>query len=259
MCVAAPVRIAPHARNGQEESTRIMSRTLAPVFLALTLLAASPAQPALAKDETPLVRVVGTGIAAARPDLANISIGVVSEGTTAAEALEKNTAAMSRVMVELKSQKIEPKDIQTTNFSVSPKFQYFKDGNPPVITGYKVVNSVRVVVRNLDTLGEVLDQAVSSGSNQINAIQFGIDDDDTLEDKARENAMVDARRKAALYAKASEAKLGKILSISEGAVSGPPQPPMARAALESKSSAVPVAPGEHKVTAQVTVTWELKD
>ncbi len=235
-----------------------MYRTLAPVVLALTFLAASPAQMALAKDDKPSVRVVGAGIASARPDMANISIGVVSEGETAAEALEKNTAAMSRVMVELKGQKIEPKDIQTTNFSVNPKFQHFKDGKPPVITGYKVVNSVRVIVRDLANLGAILDQAVSSGSNQINAISFGVEDDDTLEDQARENAMADARHKAALYAKAGNAKLGKLLTITEGSITRPPQPVFARATREA-SAPVPVAPGEHKVNAQVTVTWELKN
>ncbi len=235
-----------------------MKSPFAPIFLALTLLAAAPAQVAIAKDDKPSVSVTGVGSAKAKPDMANISIGVVSEGATAADALEKNTAAMSRVLVELKGQKVEPNDIQTTNFSVSPKFQYFKDGKPPVVDGYRVVNSVRVIVHKLDNLGAVLDQAVSSGSNQINSIQFGVDDDAALEDKARVGAMADARHKAALYAKAGKAKLGKILTITEGSIARPPQPVFARAARQS-SAPVPVAPGEHKVSARVSVTWELKN
>ena len=234
-----------------------MIRSLAPLALAFTLLAV-PATSALAKDDKSFVRVTGTGSASAKPDIANISIGVVTEGTTAAEALEKNTAAMSRVMVELKGQKVEPKDIQTTNFAVNPKFQYYKDGKPPTIDGYRVTNSVRVVVRNLDNLGNVLDQAVSSGSNQINGIQFGVDERQQIEDLARQDAMSDARRKAELYAKGAKAKLGKVMSIAEGSISRPPRPVFAGAA-RAQSAPVPVAPGEQKISARVTVTYELKN
>ncbi len=235
-----------------------MIRSLAPLALAFTLLAV-PASEALAKADKPFVRVTGAGSASAKPDIATISIGVVSDGTTAAEALEKNTAAMSRVMVELKGQKIEEKDIQTTNFSVNPRLQYYKDGKPPTVEGYQVVNSVRVIVRDLDNLGNVLDQAVSSGSNQMNGIQFGVDDPQDVEDKAREDAMADAARKAALYAKSAKAKLGKVMNITEGLITRPPPRPMFARAARSEAAPVPVAPGEQKISARVTVTYELKN
>ena len=90
-----------------------MSRILVPLILALTFLTASMsggmAAEAMGKRT---VSVTGMGIAKARPDTASISIGVVSEGSTAKEALDKNTAAMSRVIVELKGQSVDAKDIQ---------------------------------------------------------------------------------------------------------------------------------------------------
>lgn len=234
-----------------------MIRSIAPLALAFTLLAV-PVPQALAKDDKPFVRVTGNGSASTTPDIATISIGVVSDGTTAAEALEKNTAAMSRVMVELTGQKIEAKDIQTTNFSVNPKLQYYKDGKPPTVDGYQVVNSVSVVVRDLDNLGNVLDQAVSSGSNQINGIAFGVDDPQEVEDKARADAMADAARKAALYAKSAKARLGKVMNITEGSITRPPPSPIFARAARSEAAPVPVARGEQKISARVTVTYELK-
>jgi len=218
-------------------------------------LAPALAAEALAKRT---ISVTGTGIAKARPDMASIAIGVVSEGTTAREALDKNTAAMNRVGVELKGQKVVAKDIQTTNFSVHPKFQHFKDGKPPAIVGYRVVNSVRITVRELKNLGVTLDQVVSLGSNQINGISFFLAEPGPLEDKAREAAMADARHKAGLYAAAAKAKLGRVLIIAEDIAARPPRPVFARA-LKAEAAPVPIEPGEHKLQALVHVSWELKN
>jgi uncharacterized protein len=237
-----------------------MSRMFAVSLIALTFLftpVASGIAAEIANKRT--VSVTGLGIVKARPDIASISIGVVSEGDTARSALDKNTAAMSRVNVELKGQKIKPEDIQTTSFSVRPKFQYFKDGKPPAITGYRVVNSVRITVRDLKNLGTVLDQAVSLGSNQINGIQFFIAESAALENQARVKAVKNARGKATLYATSAKAKLGKVLTISEQFISRPPQPKFQMARSDSAARPVPIAPGERKIQAQLNVVWELKD
>lgn len=235
-----------------------MPRIFAPLLLILAFVLVYHV-PALAA-EAPAKRtisVTGTGIARARPDTASISIGVVSEGKTARAALDENTAAMSRVNVEMKGQKVKPEDIQTTNFSVRPKFQHFKDGKPPAIVGYRVVNSVRIIVRDLKNLGAILDQAVSLGSNRINGISFFLAEPAALKDEARKLAMADAWRKAALYAAAGKAKLGPVLSITEDIVIHPPRPVFARA-LQAEAAPVPIEPGEQKLQTQVRVVWELK-
>jgi hypothetical protein len=238
----------------------IMSRFIATLIIALTFLFSSITSPMAAETtKKSAVSVTGIGSAKARPDTASISIGVVSEGKTAKQALDQNTASMGRVIVELKGQKVDPKDIQTTNFTVRPKFQHFKDGKPPAITGYRVVNSVRIIVRDLKMLGTILDQAVSLGSNQINGIQFSVEDAAALEDKARKSAMANARHKAELYASAGGAKLGKVLVISEDFIDSTPRPQYARAAMSAKSASVPIEPGEHNLQARVHVSWELKN
>lgn len=206
-----------------------------------------------------LVSVTGAGSVTAAPDTASISIGVVTEAETARDALDGNSAAMSRVIVELKGQKVDPKDIQTTGFSVQPKHQHFKDGKPPVIVGYRVVNSARIIVRNLENLGAILDQTVSQGSNQINGIQFSIENGEDLENEARKKAMKDARRKAELYAAAEKAKLGKVITISEDAIVRPPQPMLRPMALEARGARVPVEAGSQQITARIRVSWELKN
>jgi len=205
-----------------------------------------------------MVSVSGAGAVKARPDTARISIGVVSDDDTAREALDKNTAAMSRVIVELKGQQVDPKDIQTTNFSVNPRYQHFKDGKPPAVVGYQVVNSVTIVVRELDNLGKILDQVVSQGSNQVNSIQFSVENADELENEACKRAITDARQKAQLYAQAAGAKLGSVLLISESS-SSQPRPLVRARRLEASAAPVPIEAGEQEITAQVQVSWELKD
>ena len=237
-----------------------MSRSLASLLVAMTIVFASIAGVSAAESlGKRTISVTGTGIAKARPDMASISIGVISEGESAREALDKNTAAMGRVMVEMKGQKVEPRDIQTTNFTVRPKYQHFKDGKPAAIVGYRVVNSVRIMVRDLKMLGAILDLAVSEGSNQINGIRFSVEDAASLEDTARKEAMADARHKAELYASEGHTRLGKVLIISEDYIATTPRPVFGGAALKAKASSVPVEAGEYQVQARVHVSWELKD
>jgi uncharacterized protein YggE len=227
---------------------RSMSRFAALLCAGLLLLPVG----ALAAEGgvTRSVAVSATGTVNAKPDIAHISTGVVSEGETARQALDENTAAMSKVVAELKAKGVEPKDIQTTDFSVHPRYKHEKEGAPPVIVGYRVVNSVRITVRKIKTLGVILDKVVTLGSNQIGGIE-------SLQDEARRRAMQKALAKAKLYAEAAGAKVGQVLTITEDLIQQPPRPVFARAAMEAKAADVPIEAGEHMVQAKVHVTWEL--
>ena len=82
-----------------------------------------------------------------------INSGVTTQGATAREALDANTAAMAELIAELKAAGIEARDIQTSGFSVNPNYVYTdeRDANgyslPPKINGYQVSNTVTVTVR----------------------------------------------------------------------------------------------------------------
>lgn len=249
------VSILPNEFCTIERTTRLMLR-----FAAIAIILLAPVSTNLSAAEQPATRsisVSGTGTVNARPDIASISVGVSSEAKTAREALDANTTAMTRVIADLKKQQIKAKDIQTTNFSVNPRYHHYKDGKPPVITGYRVVNAVTIIVRDLAKLGTILDQTVSQGSNQVNGIRFSIDKSQDLEDEARKRAITDARRKAELYAREADVQLGAITTISESSVSRP-QPVVRRAAMQARSAPVPIEAGEQQITARVNVSWELK-
>jgi uncharacterized protein len=208
------------------------------------------------------ISVDGHGEVTVSPDMATINSGVLTQGTTAREALDANSEAMADLIATLKESGIEARDIQTSGITVSPNYVYSEERDdsgytlPPKITGYQVGNTVTVIVRDIAELGAVLDKSVTVGANAINGVTFSVSDMRTVLDDARKEAFEDARRKAELYATAAGTPLGDIESISEGANAGQPQPfPMYDRAA-AQAAPVPVEAGELTLGIDVTVRWE---
>lgn len=230
------------------------------LFALLLLVAFAPLQaaPALAHDqpEKRTISLVASGAIKATPDKVDISTGVTSEANSAREALDKNTAAMTKVVEALKSDGIDPKDIQTTNFSVGPMYEVKAEGKPPVIVGYRVTNQVRITLHDIGKLGAILDRMVSLGANQIDSIEFGLAKPEALKDEARKLAVKNVTDNAKLYAEAAGVGLGQILSIAEEESSYQPNYAPAAARMEL-SKAVPIEAGTAAVEVRVRVTWEI--
>ena len=233
-----------------------------PSAAVLMLLAVTFALPAAAQDvKTPprSISLTGHGEVRLAPDMAVVSIGVMSQAETARDALSANNAAMAQIIATLKAAGVAEKDTQTSNFMVQPRYDYNNNTQPPQLVGYDVSNTVTVTVRALERLGAVLDQVVSAGSNQINGILFDIAKPEAALDAARTLAAADATRKAKTYAEALSLQLGDVLSITESGGVLPPQP-MYRTAMaaEAQASSVPVAAGEQELSVDVNITWEIK-
>ncbi len=234
------------------------------LFLASAALAGLLAvmTPAFADEaRTPrTITLSGHGETRAAPDMAFVTSGVMSQGATAADALAANTQTMNNLFAALKAAGIAEKDIQTSNFSVQPRYDFGNGTTPPKLVGYEVSNAVTVTVRKLADLGPLLDRLVSAGSNQIQGIGFDVSEPDAALDAARQLAAADATRKAKVYAAAMGVDLGKVISISEGG-GQQPQPPLLRAGpmmADAASAPVPVAAGEQSLSVDVTVTWEIR-
>ncbi|MFA5958264.1 SIMPL domain-containing protein [Hyphomicrobium sp.] len=214
----------------------------------------------LRAEDKPMERTItvsAAGTAEAEPDRARITSGVSTEAETARDALTKNSETMSKIIGELKAKGIDAKDIQTASFNVEPVMDYSKDGQPPKVRGYRVSNQVIVLVRKLDQLGDVLDNVVSAGANQIQGLAFEVSKEDTLKDDARKEAVANALRRAKLLAAAAGTEVGDVLQISEETTSSGPvmyAPRLAKAA----ASSVPIETGTSTLEARVTVTWALK-
>jgi len=240
-------------------SVPTQSRVLRLAALTVLALAISP----LANAQEPPVRTIvvsGTGEASAVPDQAQVSAGVVSQAATAEAALDANTAAMERVFAALEAAGIEERNIRTSNFSVSPEYEPYRQDNPEQrrIIGYQVSNQVTAIVEEIDELGETLDALVRSGANQLNGISFSISDPKPLEQEARRAAVQDAIAKAQTLAEAAGVTLGQILSIQEGGGGYQPPGPIFMRAEALSAAPVPVAPGESTLSVSVSLTYAIQ-
>ncbi len=219
---------------------------------------ATPFNTALAQDDdvTPSLTVSGEGKAMARPDMAEVQTGVITEAETASAALEANSNAMQMLFDTIAKFEIEERDVQTTAINLSPRYARRTSSVPQRIEGYRAENRVRIRVRDLARLGKVLDALVTQGANTLHGIQFGVASPQPLNDQARRAAVADAQRKAALYAEATGVTLGRVMSLREMQVGIlPPRPLIAR--TMAAEAAVPIAPGELTFTIWVTMSYEL--
>lgn len=198
----------------------------------------------------------GTGHAAQAPDQASVSAGVVTEGETAGEAMRKNADLMTSTFAALKKAGIAERNIQTSQMSLQPRYDY-QNGQNPRITGYEVRNTVSAKSEDLKKVGPMLDALVDAGVNNINGVTFTIKDSESAKDKARVAAIETAKVKAQGMAKAAGVRLGKILEIREsGGNYQPPQPMMMSARIESDAS-TPIAAGEQTLSVTVDLTYAI--
>ncbi|MFC1466976.1 MAG: SIMPL domain-containing protein [Candidatus Brachytrichaceae bacterium NZ_4S206] len=243
--------------------TRRLLTTLAAGALAAAVLAAQPARAntALQQDDQPFrrtVTVIGIGRATASPDIARVTLGVDIINPRLSTALTEANRKTAAIMAALEKAGVEKKDIRTAEFNVFPQQSYGPSGPGP-ITGYRVINTMRVTVRDLDNAGAVLDAAINAGANTIQGLVFTIEDIKAIEAEARKGAMADAKAKAEALAGEADAKVGRVLTISE-IVSGSPMPVFAAAApmAEGMGGGVSITPGTQDVTIQVQVTYEIE-
>lgn len=227
------------------------------IFLGLAL-ACTLAVPALAADprttEARTLAMTGHGEIRGVPDMAQVTAGVATTAPTAAQALSANSARMKGVFAALEKLGVPQKNIQTTNFFVSPQYTNGDNNAPRRLTGYQVNNDVTARIEDVNKLGGALDALVAAGANQINGVSFSIQNDAPLLENARAQAIADARARAETYAKAAGVSLGPILSISEGGGQPPPRPMYRMAAMAAETQ---IAPGEQSITADVSVVWEI--
>ena len=211
------------------------------------------------------ISLSGIGQVNSAPDMATIRISVIREAKTARQAVSQNNDAMQSVIDIVNSFGIKKRDIQTSGFSLNPRYIYPNNSKssiqrPPQIVAYSVSNNLAVSVRNLGQLGTILDSVVSAGSNNIGGIVFSIQNPKPLRDQARRKAMQDAIAKAKLYANEAGFSLGPIKSITESGSLNRPRPVhrLAAARASYKQAPVPIAQGQQAIRMQVNVVWEIK-
>ena len=200
------------------------------------------------------ISVHGVGLIDATPDKVTISLGVETKATTAARALQDNSARATELIAVLKGKGVADRDLQTNNLSVSPQY----DNAGRRIVGYVVSNSVTATLRDVKGAGALIDAAanVAGDAIRVNSLQFGINDTAPGTAKARTAAVQDARKQAEQLATAAGVKLGKLRLIQSSSSTPTPQP-LYTAQATAKADSTPIEVGSQQISVEVDMVFDL--
>jgi uncharacterized protein YggE len=209
------------------------------------------------------VTVSGQAEMSVDPDQAELYIKIETTKTTAKLAKDENSQISSAVESALRLKGITDKDIETSRYSINPKYEYDPDTRKSSITGYTVTNVLKVTTKDLNNVGDLIDAAVDAGANGFERIVFGLTDEKTKDVNAQVllKASDEAKAKAISLAKNLNVRLGKLSSISESNFYYAPYE-YARAeadfAIAKAGSAVSISPQKVEVRATVNLAYEIE-
>lgn len=230
--------------------------------LLFALLGSSGYTPVKAADENQptkrTINVSGQGIVNAAPDIAYISLGVVTEDKDAKVAQSTNAASMDKVVSQIKAAGIKAEDIKTVNYNIYPKYDYNKTSGESRIIGYSVNNTIKVTVRDISKTGAMIDLAAQNGINTSNGISFGLSDTEKSYNEALKKAVEAAKAKAEAMAGIYGITLKMPVNITEN---GSYAPVYSYSAYEAKAdmngvATTPVESGTLEIRANVSLVYE---
>ena len=234
------------------------------------------------------ISVSGHGQIFATPDIATFTYSVVADKPTVAAAQTAATTASNAITSYLKSAGIADADMQTSGYSVYPRYEYQNavcpqaapasapdavtgsggsSGSavycPPgkqVLIGYEASQTTTIKVRDLTKAGDLLAGVGTKGATNISSLQFTFDDPNAPQAQARQKAIDDAKQKAQTLAQQLGVSLVRVVSFSEGGSGGvvPMVYNMAAGASSVKTTAPEISPGQNQITDDVTITYEIR-
>lgn len=203
--------------------------------------------------------VTGTATIYLTPDVAYISIGVHTENEDAGAAISANSSQAQQVVDAIKGMGVDPKDIQTINFSIYPMQQYDPNTGESKGVRYSVDNTVYVTVRDISKISDVITASTNAGANSVSGISFDVLDRDAALIEARRQAIVNAKSMAEQMASAAGVSLGELQSISFSGYN-PPTPMFEGkgGGAMAMDASVPISSGQLTLTADVYVVYAIQ-
>jgi len=237
--------------------TRTFTGGILAAILALAVL------PAAADDDAATIDVRGEGYVMAVPDMARVSMTVSERNKDLTAASAATTAGVARVLEVLEGLDIDDKYINTTAATIRPEYNWRRETNERELLGYLVERRISVELRDLDRLGDLVQQATAAGISNLSPPQLDHSERRDLYREALANAVADARANAATLAVAAGGRLGEPLSISEGMRSAAPMPVLRAAAMQAdmamESGGETFVPGELRFDATVSIIYTLAE
>lgn len=232
------------------------NRLVVALFTAAALLLSMPIMASAAEAEQ-AVSVQGMAVRQVEPDLAYVTVGVQTEGTTIDEASSESRAVMQRLNAVLKDAGIAANKVQTSRLQLSPVYSDIKNAKRS-IAGYSMSNTVVVEMAEMDKIGGLVEAMLNAGANQLQGVRFTIKDKTALEDELLKEAVKDGRRKAEVLANAGGRSLGAMVKASVGAEPSFSTMDSTQYRLMGKAADAPVYAGTLTINVEVQLTFALQ-
>ncbi len=232
-----------------------MIRPILPIA-AIAALASPAAAEVAIESSGPVIQLSVSESVAVDPDIANLSAGVTTVAPTAVEAMRQNARQMNAVVDRIEALGIDEDDIQTSGVNLNPEYNYNQQTQQQEFRGYRVMNRVNIVLRDIQRTGEVLDALVASGATDLGGIGWAVDDPAPAVEQARRAAFATARQRAQNYARLSGYSDIRLLEISENVTSRPMPMMRQMATADVAEESTPVRPGQ--IDAGITVNFSFE-
>lgn len=229
--------------------------------LAIGLTASFPANMASADttgaSPTATITVIGHSEQQVKPDVAMIDAGVMSNGKDAESAQSANDATMKKVMDALTNAKVPASDVETLWYSIQPNYGPPDKNGRPQMDGFQAITTFQVTVSNLSNVGNIVDKLVKSGVNQINNVQYQVLNPLSIEEKAYNSAIANAKSQAANIAQSLGVSITGVQSVDTTNPTDP-VPLYNKASANSVHGPIP-SPGTEDIETNVKVVYTISN
>ena len=205
---------------------------------------------------------VGTGTSSAEPEVAQIPLGVELRGDGPAALVDEGAQKMDRIIDAAQELGVKDEDIRTIGYNLwVENIHNPETGMPTGEVVYHLSQQVQVTLRDLDSVGNLLADAVQAGANSISGVSFTVEDPQALVDQAREAALKDAAARAQQLADGLGIGIGSPVLVME--TSGA-MPVMYERGIGGGGGAMAevaapsISPGSFSVSVSVQVVYEIR-
>ncbi|MBP1970550.1 uncharacterized protein YggE [Virgibacillus natechei] len=205
------------------------------------------------ESQTKVMTVTGTGSVTVRPDIVTVQLEVRTENTLLQQAQQENANTMNQVIQALMDAGIARESIQTTAYTINPRYDYME--GEQVFRGYEVKNEITVRIRNTNHAGSIIDVAVQSGVNRVADIRFTVENEQHYYEQALNASLQQASSKAKTIAETMQLPLDPIPITIVEQLSEPPRTYQTMLATD-ESMTTPIEPGQMIIRASVEVKFQ---
>jgi uncharacterized protein YggE len=202
--------------------------------------------------EKRILKVNGKGMVEAEPDMAIISVGVITKDKNIENAQNLNDQISKKLINSLLQLGIAKEDIKTTSYTIYPEYNYIEEKQ--ILTGYNVTHVLEVKVKDITMVGAVIDTAVRNGASQINRVDFTIEDAKYHYNRALKLALKEAASKAQSITAFVKVNFDSVpCSITEQSTSFTP---FIEQSTMKLAATAPVIPGKIEITANIEAEFQ---